>query len=103
MAKYRLYVTMASLLGAAALVLSACGTDSQSGGGGGGGAKDSTASIQIWEGWTGTEAKTFTKLVNQYEKQNPGEKISSLYVDNDDTLQKVTTAGRGELERLLRR
>ena len=42
-----------------------------------------------------TEAKTFTKLVNEYEKQNPGDKISSLYVDNDDTLQKVTTAVRG--------
>ena len=71
MARHRLYVTMASLLGAGALVLSACGTDSQSGGGGNGG-KSSTASIQIWEGWTGTEAKTFAKLVSQYEKRNLG-------------------------------
>jgi multiple sugar transport system substrate-binding protein len=94
MARHRLYVTMAALLGVGAVALSACGTDSQSGGGGNSG-KSSTASIQIWEGWTGDEAKTFTKLVNEYEKQNPGVKISSLYVDNDDTLQKVTTAVRG--------
>jgi multiple sugar transport system substrate-binding protein len=87
---------MAALLGAGALVLAACGTDSQSSSGGSGGSsKSSTASIQVWEGWTGVEAKTFTKLVDQYEKQNPGVKISSLYVDNDDTLQKVTTAVRG--------
>jgi multiple sugar transport system substrate-binding protein len=97
MARHRLYVTMAALLGVGAVALSACGTDSQSGGGGNGGngSKSSTASIQVWEGWTGDEAKTFTKLVNEYEKQNPGVKISSLYVDNDDTLQKVTTAVRG--------
>jgi multiple sugar transport system substrate-binding protein len=96
MARHRLYVTMAALLGVGAVALSACGTDSQSGGSSGGnGGKSSTASIQIWEGWTGDEAKTFTKLVNEYEKQNPGDKISSLYVDNDDTLQKVTTAVRG--------
>ena len=91
MARHRLYVTMASLLGAGALVLSACGTDSQHGGGGGG----STASIQVWEGWTSTEAKTFAKLVSQYEKANPGQKVSTLYVDSDNTLQKVTTAVRG--------
>ena len=97
MARHRLYVTMAALLGVGAVALSACGTDSQSGGGGNGGngGKSSTASIQVWEGWTGVEAKTFTKLVNEYEKQNPGDKVSSLYVDNDDTLQKVTTAVRG--------
>jgi multiple sugar transport system substrate-binding protein len=94
MARHRLYVTMASLLGVGALVLSACGTDSQSGGGGGGGTS-STASIQVWEGWTGTEAKTFAKLVSQYEKANPGEKVSTLYVNSDNTLQKVTTAVRG--------
>ncbi len=95
MARHRLYVTMASLLGVGALVLSACGTDSQSGGGGGGGSSSSSASIQVWEGWTGTEAKTFAKLVSQYEKANPGVKVSTLYVDNDNTLQKVTTAVRG--------
>jgi multiple sugar transport system substrate-binding protein len=95
MARHRLYVTMASLLGVGALVLTACGTDSQSGGGGGGGGTSRSASIQVWEGWTGTEAKVFAKLVSQYEKANPGEKVSTLYVNSDNTLQKVTTAVRG--------
>ncbi len=67
-----------------------CGTDSNSGGGGGG-----STTIQIWEGWTGAEAKTFAHLVAEYQKQNPGVKVSSLYVNNDDTLQKVLTAVRG--------
>src|ERR1700744_592054 len=93
MARHRLYVTTASLLGAAALVLTACGTDSQSGGSGSSGSK--TASIQIWEGYTGPEATEFSKLIKQYEKENPGEKVSSLYVNNDNTLQKVTTAVQG--------
>ena len=51
--------------------------------------------ISIWEGWTGAEAKTFAHLVGEYQKQNPGTKVSSLYVNNDDTLQKVLTAVRG--------
>jgi multiple sugar transport system substrate-binding protein len=93
MARHRLYVTTASLLGAAALVLTACGTDSQSGGSGGSGSK--AASIQVWEGYTGPEAKAFSKLISEYEKQNPGQKVSSLYVNNDNSLQKVTTAVQG--------
>jgi multiple sugar transport system substrate-binding protein len=93
MARHRLYVTTASLLGAAALMLTACGTDSQSGGSGSSSSK--TASIQIWEGYTGAEAKEFSHLISVYEKQNPGEKVSSLYVNNDNTLQKVTTAVQG--------
>src|ERR1700733_11165483 len=90
MAKHRLYVTMAALIGAAGLVLSACGTDSQSGGGSGGG-----TTIQVWEGWTGAEAKSFSHLLAQYEKQNPGVKVDSLYVNSDNALQKVLTAVRG--------
>src|SRR6202012_4681936 len=93
MARHRLYVTTASLLGAAALVLTACGTDSQSGGSGSSSGKN--ASIQIWGGYTGAEAKGFSHLISVYEKQNPGEKVSSLYVNNDNTLQKVTTAVQG--------
>src|ERR1700760_2337411 len=92
MERHRLYLTTASLLGVAALVLTACGTDSQSGGSS---SSSKTASIQIWEGYTGPEATEFAKLVKQYEKANPGEKVSSLYVNNDNTLQKVTTAVQG--------
>jgi multiple sugar transport system substrate-binding protein len=93
MARHRLYVTMASLLGVAALALTACGTDSQSSGT----SKTSSgsSSIQIWEGYTGPEATAFARLIKQYEKSHPGQKVSSLYVNNDNTLQKVTTAVRG--------
>ena len=93
MARYRLRATLAGpLVGltALALGLAACGTDSNSGGGGGGG-----TTISIWEGWTGAEAKTFAHDVTEYQHQNPGVKVSSLYVNNDDTLQKVLTAVRG--------
>ena len=89
MARHRLYVTMAALLGAAGLVLSACGTDSQSGASSGG------ATVQIWEGYTGVEAKAFSHMISVYEKQHPGQKVSSLYVNSDNALQKVLTAVRG--------
>jgi multiple sugar transport system substrate-binding protein len=90
MARHRLYVTLAGLICAAALVLSACGTDASSGSSSSGG-----ATIQIWDGYTQTEAKAFSHLIAEYQKQNPGQKVSSLYVNNDDTLQKVLTAVRG--------
>ena len=92
MVRHRLRITLAAPIAAAAalsLGLAACGTDSNSGGGGGG------TTVQIWEGWTGAEAKTFAHLVTEYQNQNPGVKVSSLYVNNDDTLQKVLTAVRG--------
>ena len=72
-----------------ALGLAACGSDASSGGSSGGN------SISIWEGWTGAEAKAFTHLVAEYQNQHPGQKVSSLYVNNDNTLQKVLTAVRG--------
>ena len=92
MVRHRLRITLAAPLAAAAalsLGLAACGTDSNSGGGGGG------TTVQIWEGWTGAEAKTFAHLVTEYQNQNPGVKVSSLFVNNDNTLQKVLTAVRG--------
>src|SRR6202167_6230593 len=89
MARHRLYVTMAALLSAAGLVLSACGTDSRSGASSGG------TSVQIWEGYTGVEAKAFSHMISVYEKQHPGQKVSTLYVNSDNALQKVLTAVRG--------
>jgi multiple sugar transport system substrate-binding protein len=89
MARHRVYVTMAALLSAAGLVLSACGTDSQSGASSGG------TSVQIWEGYTGVEAKAFSHMISVYEKQHPGQKVSTLYVNSDNALQKVLTAVRG--------
>jgi multiple sugar transport system substrate-binding protein len=85
-------VSLAGLLAVpvtAVLVLAGCGTDSNSNGSSG------ASSIQIWEGWTGTEAKTWTHLISVYEHSHPGQKVSSLYVNNDDTLTKVLTAVRG--------
>ena len=79
---------LAVLTGAA--VLAGCGTDSTSSGGGGGG-----TTIQIWEGYTQVEAKAFAHLVSQYEATHPGQKVNTLYVNSDNTLQKVLTAVRG--------
>ena len=71
-------------------VLAGCGTDSNSSSGGGG-----AQTIQVWEGYTAAEAKAFAHLVAEYEAQHPGQKVSPLFVNNDDTLQKVLTAVRG--------
>jgi multiple sugar transport system substrate-binding protein len=94
MTKHRLRARLVAPLAAAAAVtlgVAACGTDSTSSGGGGGGG----AAINIWEGYTGPEAKVFAHLIALYQKENPGQKVSSLFVNNDDTLQKVLTAVRG--------
>src|ERR1700722_10627333 len=80
-------------LTATALAVAGCGTDAN--GGGSSSSGSSSATIQIWEGWTGQEAKTFSHLVSEYEAQHPGQKVQSLYVNNDDTLQKVLTAVKG--------
>lgn len=68
--------------------LAACGSGS-------GATTGNSKSIQIWEGYTGAEAKAFAHLVAVYEKTHPGVKVSSLYVNNDYTLQKVQTAVAG--------
>jgi multiple sugar transport system substrate-binding protein len=68
--------------------LAACGSGSGATTGGG-------KSIQIWEGYTGAEAKAFAHLVAEYQATHPGVKVSSLFVNNDYTLQKVQTAVAG--------
>lgn len=88
--------TLAVLLAALAVgsgTLAACGTDA--GGGGSSSSGSASATIQIWEGYTDAEAKEFAKQVSEYEKQYPGQKVSPLFVNNDDTLQKVLTAVKG--------
>ena len=72
-----------------ALGIAACGSDATGGTSGGG------TAISIWEGWTGAEAKAFTHLAGVYQKQHPGTTVNSLFVNNDNTLQKVLTAVRG--------
>ena len=95
MAKHRLRGTRAgvlTVLTAAAVALAGCGTDSNgSSSTNGGGA----AAIQVWEGYTQVEAKAFAHLVAEYEAQHPGQKVNTLYVNSDNTLQKVLTAVRG--------
>jgi multiple sugar transport system substrate-binding protein len=86
MTRHRLRYPLAGM--ALALALAGCGAGS-------GGSSSGSGPLQIWEGWTGVEAKTFTHLVSEYQQQNPGQKISSLFVNNDNTLQKVLTAVRG--------
>ncbi len=83
------WTRLAGSLAAAALVLgaAACGTDSSGGSGGG--------AIQIWEGYTGAEAKTFAHMAGEYEHAHPGHKVSVLFVNNDYSLQKVLTAVKG--------
>jgi multiple sugar transport system substrate-binding protein len=87
MRTHRLSVLLGSTLVALGLV--ACGTGSGNGSGGNG------KSITIWEGYTQVEAKAFAHLITEYEHLNPGQKVSSLYVNNDNSLQKVLTAVRG--------
>jgi multiple sugar transport system substrate-binding protein len=71
----------------AAAALAACGSGAATSGGG--------KSIQIWEGYTGDEAKAFAHLVAEYDKAHSGVTVSSLFVNNDYTLQKVQTAVAG--------
>jgi multiple sugar transport system substrate-binding protein len=85
MVTYRLRAVAAGLLTVTALA--ACG----SGSGGSGNGK----SIQLWEGFTGAEAKAFSHLVAVYDKAHPGVTVSTLFVNNDNALQKVLTAVRG--------
>jgi multiple sugar transport system substrate-binding protein len=81
-------LTVLTVLTAVTLAVAGCGSDAGGSGGGSG-------PIQIWEGWTGAEAKAFAHLVAEYEAAHPGQKVSTLYVNNDNTLQKVLTAVRG--------
>jgi multiple sugar transport system substrate-binding protein len=82
-------------LTATALAVAGCGTDANGGGSSTTSSGSSSSTIQVWEGWTGQEAKTYSKLVSQYEAQHPGQKVQSLFVNSDDALQKVLTAEKG--------
>jgi multiple sugar transport system substrate-binding protein len=89
MRKHRLWMALATSLVVGGVA--ACGAGSTGSNSTGSG----SASIQIWEGWTGVEARTFAHLLSEYQQQHPGVKVSSLYVNNDNSLQKVLTAVRG--------
>jgi multiple sugar transport system substrate-binding protein len=76
-------VALASAL--VAFGLAACGS----------GSAGTSSGLQIWEGYTGAEAKAFAHLLAEWNKAHPSEKISSYYVDNDDSLPKLLTAVKG--------
>ena len=86
----RVGVALASVLvsvSLAAFGLAGCGTGSSGGGSGGG--------LQIWEGYTGAEATAFKHLLAEWNKAHPTEKVSFLYVNNDNSLPKLLTAVKG--------
>jgi multiple sugar transport system substrate-binding protein len=84
MRRYWLHTVLASAL--LAFGLCACGS---------GGGSGSSAGLQIWEGYTGAEGKAFAHLLAEWNKAHPSEKVTSLYVNNDDSLPKLLTAVRG--------
>src|SRR5271166_6366085 len=61
----------------------------------GSGSAGTSSGLQIWEGYTGAEAKAFTHLLAVWNTAHPGEKVSYLYVNNDDSLPKLLTAVKG--------
>ncbi len=61
----------------------------------GSGGAGTTGGLTIWEGYTGVEAATFKHLLNEWNASHPNSKITSLYVNNDDSLPKLLTAVRG--------
>jgi multiple sugar transport system substrate-binding protein len=79
-----LSATVASAL--LAVGLAACGTGS------GGSA---SGNLQIWEGYAGPEAKVFAHLLSEWNKAHPSEQVTSLYVNNDNSLPKLLTAVKG--------
>jgi multiple sugar transport system substrate-binding protein len=88
MRKHRLCMALVLPL---VVVLAACGAGSS----GGGGSTSKGAAIQLWMGWTGAEARAFKHLISEYQQQNPHDTVSTLYVNNDNSLEKVLTAVRG--------
>ncbi len=86
MRTYRVLAT-ALALAATTIGLAACGSGDSTAGNG--------KAIEIWEGYTGAEAKAFAHLVAQYDKSHPGVTVQPLFVNNDNTLTKVQAAVRG--------
>ena len=79
-----LSATVASAL--LAVGLAACGTGS-------GGS--TSGNLQIWEGYQATEGKAFAHLLSEWNKAHPDEQVTSLYVNNDNSLPKLLTAVKG--------
>jgi multiple sugar transport system substrate-binding protein len=85
MGKQWLRVALAAAL--AGFGLAACGSGSAGTG--------TSTGLQIWEGYSGAEAKAFAHLLSKWNAANPSEKVTSLYVNNDVSLPKLLTAVKG--------
>jgi multiple sugar transport system substrate-binding protein len=85
MRAHRLSSVMALVL--LAFGLTACGTGS--------GGSSSSGNLQIWEGYTGAEASAFKHVVAEWNKSHPSEKVTSFFVNNDNSLPKLLTAVKG--------
>jgi len=87
MRKHRLTVTLAIAAVVTTLLVSGC-----SGSPTGTATSDSaagTASINVWHYWDGTNADTFTSMVNAYNAANPNVKVNASNVPNSDFLTKL--------------
>jgi multiple sugar transport system substrate-binding protein len=82
----RLWTAVVAVL---ALILAACG------GGGSSSESSGPTKIAVWHGYQDTEGDAFKSLVAQYNKEHPDVEVSELYSSNDQVLQKVLTAVRG--------
>ena len=78
-----------ALVAVFALLLAACG------GGGGSSQSSGPTEIAVWHGFQDTEGDAFKALVAQYNKDHPDVKVTELYSNSDQVLQKVLTAVRG--------
>jgi len=51
--------------------------------------------LTFWHGYTDVEADSLTKLLDEWNAQNPNITIKPLFVNNDKALQKLTVALQG--------
>ncbi|MCV7229247.1 ABC transporter substrate-binding protein [Mycolicibacterium komossense] len=72
-----------------AFILAACG------GGGSSSESSGPTKIVVWHGYQDTEGDAFKALIAQYNKEHTDVEVSELYSSNDQVLQKVLTAVRG--------
>ncbi len=80
---------MVAVLTAGALALAGCG------GGDGSGSAGGKTKIVVWDGYTDAQGKSFTSLIDQYNKEHPDVEVTQLVSSSDLVLQKVLTAVRG--------
>jgi multiple sugar transport system substrate-binding protein len=79
---------MVAVVTIGALALAGCG-------GGGGSSAGGKTKIVVWDGYTDAQGKSFTALIDRYNKDHPDVEVTQLVSSSDLVLQKVLTAVRG--------